>query len=204
MTLKSTLNRLSGVGICSSSVLAATAALLIACSAPAFPQSDPNYPGGGAKEAAPAQEMPGGMMGGRSMMGMMMRGGGMMGMMGGQGMMGVMESCPMMGGTAHSEGRIAFLKAELAITDQQKEVWDAYAAALKKNLEGMRGMRLAMMKVMQAKSPVERLDAHVAAMESRLAALRELKPALANLYSALSEEQRKKADEFLTGMGCMM
>lgn len=195
MTLKSTLNRLSGVGICSSSVLAATAALLIACSAPAFPQSDPNYPGGGAKEAAPAQEMPGGMMGGRGMMGMMMRGGGMMGMM---------ESCPMMGGTAHSEGRIAFLKAELAITDQQKEVWDAYAAALKKNLEGMRGMRLAMMKVMQAKSPVERLDAHVAAMESRLAALRELKPALANLYSALSEEQRRKADELLTGMGCMM
>jgi hypothetical protein len=195
MTLKSTLNRLSEVGICSSSVLAATAALLIACSAPAFPQSDPNYPGGGAKEAAPAQEMPGGMMGGRGMMGMMMRGGGMMGMM---------ESCPMMGGTAHSEGRIAFLKAELAITDQQKEVWDAYAAALKKNLEGMRGMRPAMMKVMQAKSPVERLDAHVAAMESRLAALRELKPALANLYSALSEEQRRKADELLTGMGCMM
>ena len=36
--------------------------------------------------------------------------GGMMGMMRGGGMMGMMESC----GTAYSEGRIAFLKAELA------------------------------------------------------------------------------------------
>jgi hypothetical protein len=65
----------------------------------------------------------------------------------------------------------------------------------------MQGMRAAMMKVMQA---VERLDAHIAAMEGRLGALRELKPDLATLYSALSEEQKKKAYELLTGMGCMM
>jgi hypothetical protein len=68
----------------------------------------------------------------------------------------------------------------------------------------MQGMRATMMKDMEAKSPVERLDAHVVAMESRLAALKELKPALGNLYSALSENQKKKADELLTGMGCMM
>ena len=127
------------------------------------------------------------------------------------GMMAMMgANCPMMGmmrGTdtsAFPEGRIAFLKAELGITDAQKSAWEAYAAAIKKNLEGMQGMRETMMKVMQAKSPVERLDAHIGAMESRLGALGELKPALASLYSALSEEQRKKADELLTGMGCMM
>ncbi len=108
------------------------------------------------------------------------------------------------GGEAHTEGRIAFLKAELAITGQQTSVWDAYAAALKKNLQSMQGMRETMMKVMQAKSPVERLDAHIAAMDARVAALKELKPALAGLYSSLSEEQKKKADELLTGMGCMM
>jgi hypothetical protein len=165
---------------------------MIAFSAPTFAQNDPHHPEGGAKEAAPAQEMPmgGGMMG-PGMMGMM-RGGGMM------------EGCPMMGGTAHSEGRIAFLKAELAVTDLQKGAWEAYAAAIKKNLEGMQGMRPAMMKVMKAKSPVERLDAHIGTMESRLGALKELKPALTNLYGALSEEQKKKADELLTGMGCMM
>ena len=60
------------------------------------------------------------------------------------------------------------------------------------------------MKVMQAKSPVERLDAHLAAMENRITVLRELKPSLADLYAALSEDQKKKADQLLTGMGCMM
>jgi hypothetical protein len=155
--------------------------------APAFAQNDPHHPGG-TNAAVLAQENPTGMRDG------------MMGMMRGGGMIEMMESC----GAAYSEGRIAFLKAELAITDQQKGAWEAYAAAIKKNLEGMQGMHATMMKVTQAKSPVERLDAHVVAMESRLAVLKELKPALGNLYSALSEDQKKKADELLTGMGCMM
>ena len=68
----------------------------------------------------------------------------------------------------------------------------------------MQAMRERMMKVMQAKSPVERLDAHLAAMENRITVLRELKPSLADLYAALSEDQKKKADQLLTGMGCMM
>jgi len=113
----------------------------------------------------------------------------------------------MMGGrdtSTRAEGRIAFLKAELAITDAQKEFWDAYASALKKNLEGMRSMRASMMEMMQAKSPVERLDQHIAAMENRTAALKEIRPALSNLYAALSDDQKKTADELLTGMGCMM
>jgi hypothetical protein len=183
-------------------VLAATAGLLITASTFAFAQTpnDTHYPE--AQEATPPQEMPmqmrGGMMMQDGMMGGMMRRGG--------GMMGMMENCPTMGGhtTAYAEGRIAFLKAELAITDAQKGAWEAYAAALKKNLDGMQAMRERMMKVMQAKSPVERLDAHLAAMENRITVLRELKPSLADLYAALSEDQKKKADQLLTGMGCMM
>jgi hypothetical protein len=127
-----------------------------------------------------------------------------------RGMMGMMGDCPMMGMTMgdeespFAEGRIAFLKAELAISDAQKAVWEAYATALKKNLQGMQAMRQTMMNVTKAKTPVERLDAHVAAMDGRLASLKEVKPALAALYLALSEEQKKKADQILTGMGCMM
>ena len=128
----------------------------------------------------------------------------------GPGMMRMMGDCPMMGmmmgadTSTFAEGRIAFLKAELAITDAQKAVWETYAAALKKNLQGMQAMRQTMMKVMEAKTPVERLDAHIAAMDGRLASLKEVKPALAALHTALSEEQKKKADQILTGMGCMM
>ncbi|MEW5964577.1 MAG: Spy/CpxP family protein refolding chaperone [Pseudomonadota bacterium] len=145
----------------------------------------------------------------------MMGQGGMMGpggMMGEGGMMRMMgRDCPMMGmamgegdGTAHAAGRIAFLKAELGITEAQKEAFDAYAAALTKNLEGMQAMRSAMMASMQAKTPVERLSGHLQAMEKRLAVLKEVKPALEKLYGALSDEQKKKADQTMTGMGCMM
>jgi hypothetical protein len=126
------------------------------------------------------------------------------------GMMRMMGDCPMMGmmmgadTSIFADGRIAFLRAELAITDAQKGVWETYAAALKKNPQAMQAMRQTMVKVMEAKTPVERLDAHIAAMDGRLVSLRDVKPALAGLYAALSDEQRKKADQTLTGMGCMM
>jgi hypothetical protein len=68
----------------------------------------------------------------------------------------------------------------------------------------MQGMWQTMQKVFEAKTPVERLDAHLAAMQSRVKALQDVKPALAKLYEALSAEQKKNADEILTGMGCMM
>jgi hypothetical protein len=131
------------------------------------------------------------------------------GMMGNYGP-GMMGGCPMMGTTTDgqvstfAEGRIAFLKAELGITDAQKSEWDAYAEKIKGNLQNMQGMWQTMKTVFDAKTPADRLDAQIAAMDSRLAALKEIKPALSKLYAALSAEQKKKADEVLTGMGCMM
>src|SRR5579862_3383633 len=77
---------------------------------------------------APAQEkargghhIVGGMMigGGAGMMGS--RGGGMMG--GGMGMAAAMAG--------HVEGRLAFLKAELKITDAQMPLWDKFATAVR-------------------------------------------------------------------------
>jgi len=41
---------------------------------------------------------------------------------------GMIGSCPMMGGmSAYADGRVAFLKAELAITEAQEPVWGTYA-----------------------------------------------------------------------------
>jgi hypothetical protein len=146
---------------------------------------------------------PGGMMMGR---GGMIGGHGQMmpGMMGGQG-------CPMMGmmqeggtGPMHIEGRLAFLVAELGVTDAQKEAWTTYAASLRKNLEGMQSMHADMRKAMEAGNPVDRLTVHIAAMEGRLNSLREMKPALEKFYAALTADQKAKADQLLTGMGCMM
>lgn len=139
------------------------------------------------------------------MMGSGMMGRGMMERMMGGGPSEMMAGCQMAGGGAvHADGRIAFLRAELNITDAQKTVWDAYAAQIKKNLQSMQDMQKSMTTMMDAKTPLERIDARIAVMDKRAQALKEIKPALAALYAALSAEQKSKADQILTGMGCMM
>jgi hypothetical protein len=136
------------------------------------------------------------------------------GMMGGdwgngrRGMMG--GGCPMIAfgddgeTTTFIDGRLAFLKAELKITDAQKAAWDGYAKALQDNLETMKSMHQLMRTAFDAETPVERLDSRIAAMETRLNALKDMQPALSTLYDALDASQRESADEMLTVMGCMM
>lgn len=72
------------------------------------------------------------------------------------------------------------------------------------NYESMQGMHQTMLAAWQAKSPVERRNALMTAMEGRLAALKDIKAPLETLYAALNDEQKKKADDLLTGMSCMM
>jgi hypothetical protein len=131
----------------------------------------------------------------------------------GKGPGGMMSSqgCPMVGmmqeggiGPMQIEGRLASLMAELGVTDAQRAAWTVYAAMLRKNLEDMQSMHAGMRKAMEAGNPVDRLMAHIAAMEGRLDALREMKPALEQFYAALTSDQKAKADQLLTGMGCMM
>ena len=61
--------------------------------------------------------------------------GGMMGMMGHE----------MMGMADHVEGRIAFLKTELKITETQMPQWTAFADTLRANAKRMSEMRNSMM-----------------------------------------------------------
>lgn len=158
----------------------------------------------------------GGMMGQDGMMGR----GGMMGQnMGGQDMSG----CPMMGdmmgfgrgmkqgmgqgAMMHSvpmmEGRLAYIKADLEITDAQMAAWDAYADAVRARHATMEGMRAETMKAKESGSALQRLDARIKTMESRLESLKALKPVTEGLYAVLSDEQKKKADQLLGG-GCGM
>lgn len=177
-------------------VLAAGATTAMAQATP-----DPHHPGppAGDKQVQ-AQPRPSG-----GMMGPGMMGPGMMERMMGNGQADMMAGCQMAsGGGIHTEGRIAFLRAELGITDPQKAIWEAYAAQIKKNLQSMQDMQKMMASMMDAQTPLERIDARIAVMDKRTQALKEIKPALAALYAALSTEQKAKADQILTGMGCMM
>jgi LTXXQ motif family protein len=123
-----------------------------------------------------------------TMMGMMMGGGPMMGMMG---------AGPMM------EGRLAYQKAELDISDAQAAAWDNYVAAFKTRGAAMQSMHADMMQIMQSGNAIARLDAHIKAMETMVDSLKALKPATEALYAVLTDDQKAKADQLLGGCGMM-
>ena len=60
-------------------------------------------------------------------------------------MMGMMGSGSGMSTIDHIEGRIAFLRAEIKITDAQMSAWNAFADALRANAKKLGEVRAAMM-----------------------------------------------------------
>ena len=167
--------------------------------APAQPAPPPGQPGMG---SMPMMNMMSGMMNDMSMMSMMetMRSMRMMGP-GGGGMATI----------DRIEGRIAFLRAELKITDAQAGVWNAFAETLRANAKKLGEMRSSMMPQAgagQQKAPtiIERVESQERWMQARLDGTRTMKTALSKLYETLSDDQKKSANELLAphmGMGMM-
>ena len=132
--------------------------------------------------------------------------GGMMGpgswtpMMGGPGHMGMMR---MMGMADHVEGRIAFLKAELKITEAQMPQWNAFADVLRENARRMSGMRTTMSGIFgqdsASVSAPDRLDRMEQMISIMLEAVKGTKAAFVPLYAVFTEEQKKVADQLIRG-----
>jgi len=156
------------------------------------PQHDEHHPP--APPAAAGPGMPGGMAGAGDMP--------MMGMM--RMMMG-RDGMSMMGAMArHVEGRLAFLKTELKITDAQLPLWNAVADAMRANAKTMGDMAGGMMGGSETATLPDKLAMRDKMMTAHLEALRKFKAAVDPLYAALSDEQKKTADELLIGpMGMM-
>ncbi len=140
-----------------------------------------------------------------SMMGHGMMSGGQS-MMGGHGMMGggSASMCGRM--TAHIEGRLAFLKAELNITPEQEALWKDYANAVRDNAKSMSSRCTSLLGDSGAsqKSLPDRLDAQEQFVAARLDALRATNKALKPLYQALSDAQKKLADQLIRSSTGMM
>ena len=134
---------------------------------------------------------------------------GMMGDMGNMGNMGQMM--PMMRRQdgmgmpfEHVESRIAFLKTELRITDAQKPQWEAFANILRESARTHQSMHEQMTKGGMPSSWPERLAFQQKVLSARLNSLNDLEAAAKPLYASLTEEQRKIADQLLSGpMGMM-
>ena len=139
-----------------------------------------------------------------TMQGMPMSGmpmGGMPGASGG--MMGMMEMMMGQSVAGHVEGRIAFLKTELKITDAQMALWNAVADAIRAAPKDMSGMSC--MSMMQQSSTLpEKLAAREKTMTAHLEAFRRFKVAVDPLYASLNDDQKKTTDQLLVSPMSMM
>lgn len=115
---------------------------------------------------------------------------------------GMMDK-PMMPSRPRMEAHLAYVKADLEITDAQEDAWNAYADAVRAGFTAMEGPREAMMKAMNSGNAVERMDARIEATETKLDNLKTLKPKVEALYDVLTDDQKAKADKLLGG-GCGM
>jgi LTXXQ motif family protein len=205
-------------------LMMATAFTVAALGAPTWAQSpaehDSHHPKDSAKsEPAPATPPPAasqpgmgtpqGGMGGMQMMGMMNDMKNMMSSMSMMNSMGMMQTMGMMGpGTGgmatidRVEGRIAFLRTELKITDVQASAWNGFADALRANAKKLNEVRASMMpKPGDGQPPAptmaDRLDLQEQWLVARLDGTRAMKSTFSRLNEALSDEQTKAANDLL-------
>ncbi len=158
----------------------------------------------GSASAQNQSASPGGMMG---MMGPGMMGPGMMGY-DGSGLSGMMRWGPAMCSAmaSHLEGRLAYTKAELKITADQETLWNSYVTAARDNTKTMVGHCTAIMsqRGTSTVSLPERLEEHEQVLATQLDAIRAMNKALKPLYAALSDHQKKTAEQLFWGpMGMM-
>lgn len=122
-----------------------------------------------------------------------------MGMMG-QGQSGGMSMMSMMGmgeagRLARVNGHLAFLEAELKISEAQRPLWTAFGLAVRTNAEKHNAM--ASMASKPDAAPVDRLTHQEHILAQRLDGVRAIRTALAPLYASLDATQKKTFVELL-------
>lgn len=138
---------------------------------------------------------------------------------------------PMMDPSQHIEGRLAFLKTELKITEVQTPQWTAYAEALRSNAKRMgqlmtemmsngmmtQGMMMGNQGMMMQGQPgtmiqgqsgtmmslPDRLNWAEQHMAAHMEMLQAIKGPTEQLYAVLSPEQKRIADQLMGPMGMM-
>jgi hypothetical protein len=116
------------------------------------------------------------------------------------GMMQMLGVVPMRIGSTieFSEGRLAFLKAELKITEAQTKAWDAFAAALRDNTAKLNeAYKAPDREAVQKMGPAERIALLEKPLAARLDAVKRAQAAIGPLYAALSDDQKKTFDRFV-------
>jgi hypothetical protein len=99
------------------------------------------------------------------------------------------------------EGRLAFLRTELKITDAQMPQWNKLTEAIRASAKNMNErMRARMSGQEQVVTLPERLERREQLMTARLEEIKQVKGALSELYGSLTEEQKKEANALVLPM----
>ncbi|HXY58187.1 MAG TPA: Spy/CpxP family protein refolding chaperone [Methylocystis sp.] len=118
--------------------------------------------------------------------------------MGAMGGMASMMNQMLCGPTEHVEGKLAYLKTELKLSDQQQAAWnsfaDAYRAAMQKTAATCAGMMSASGDHQAHHGVLGHLTMMEHHMADHLDEVRAVKAALEPLYAALNDEQKKFLD----------
>jgi LTXXQ motif family protein len=106
------------------------------------------------------------------------------------------------GAIQNVEGHIAFLKAELKITDAQQKQWDQFADALRTNATALSAAYSAMMSRRMGGGdkkmpPMARLEQQEKLQTLELEALKRSRTALDGLNAVLSDEQKQRLDQLI-------
>lgn len=97
--------------------------------------------------------------------------------------------------TERLDGRLAFLRAELKITDAQAPAWNAFADALQTTRKHLLEARQQLNQMYSTSTDhLEKYEQHLAA---RLEALKLARSAFARLHASLDDIQKRTADELV-------
>lgn len=116
----------------------------------------------------------------------------MSGCMGGRSMPGMAQGVDF---TDRIEGRIAFVRAELRVTDAQASAWNGFADAVRSARQHLIEAR--QLAQQSSASSLDRLDQHERHLSQRLEALKTARIAYATLYGMLDPMQKRNADELI-------
>jgi len=96
------------------------------------------------------------------------------------------------------EGQLAYFRAELRITEAQTPLWNAFADAARTQVRTLRqAFEQAMQSAGQPASAPAHMERHITAWRAMLNAAQAMNAAMMPLYSALSDEQKRTADELV-------
>ena len=130
-------------------------------------------------------------------------------MMGGWGINGPMDDERSGAMLDRIDGRLAFLKTELKITEQQAPAWDEFAGVIHTIADAHNELMRSMHAEFDGgdflkKALPERLTFQITHLEARVEQAKVIKAAVEKLYATLDDTQKQAADEMvlpLMGMG---